>query len=286
MSNTHSLQVISSAADFQLLKASWEKGSSYSIGFVPTMGALHEGHIKLVERAYSENDVVVVSIFVNPTQFNNPTDLNQYPRTLENDLLLLSKVGPCVVFIPSVSTIYPQNDSFQPINLHGLDSVMEGKFRPGHFQGVVHVVHNLFKLIFPNRAYFGKKDFQQLAIIRFMNDYFNFPIEIVACETIREETGLAKSSRNMRLSDAEKEDALIIIETLKFIKKMKALKFSPMEVIEKGVASFNQGNLQLEYLELVDSDTILPLSKNWSTHTTCCIAAYCGPVRLIDNMEV
>ena len=119
-----------------------------------------------------------------------------------------------------------------------------------------------------------------------MNDYFNFPIEIVACETIREETGLAKSSRNMRLSDAEKEDALIIIETLKFIKKMKALKFSPMEAIEKGVASFNQGNLQLEYLELVDSDTILPLSKNWSTHTTCCIAAYCGPVRLIDNIEV
>jgi pantoate--beta-alanine ligase len=286
MSNTHSLQVISSVADFQLLKASWEKSSSYSIGFVPTMGALHEGHIKLVERAFSENDFVVVSIFVNPTQFNNPADLNLYPRTLENDLLLLSKVGPCVVFIPAVSTIYPKNDSFQPINLHGLDSVMEGKFRPGHFQGVVHVVHNFFNLIQPNKAYFGKKDFQQLAIIRFMNDYFNFPIEIIACETIREETGLAKSSRNMRLSDAEKKDALLIIETLKLIKKMRSLGLSPMESIEKGIAYFNQGNLQLEYLELVDSNSLLPLFKNWSTHTTCCIAAYCGSVRLIDNLEV
>ena len=259
---------------------------TFELGFVPTMGALHSGHLDLVKRASVENSFVVVSIFVNPTQFNNQEDLQKYPRTLENDLKVLEDISNCIVFVPDVAEIYPENDSFQSMDLQGMDTILEGKFRPGHFQGVVHVVHNFFRLIQPTRAYFGQKDFQQLAIIKKMTEVFGFPIQIVACETVRDDSGLAKSSRNMRLSDSEKIDALIIFETLNFMKVNRLDYNSPKELKAAAISFFNKGKLELEYLEISESSTLKILEENWSEKTTASIAAYCGEVRLIDNMEI
>ena len=259
---------------------------TFELGFVPTMGALHSGHLDLVKRASAENSLVVVSIFVNPTQFNNQEDLQKYPRTLENDLKVLEDISNCIVFVPEVAEIYPENDSFQSMDLQGMDTILEGKFRPGHFQGVVHVVHNFFRLIQPTRAYFGQKDFQQLAIIKKMTEVFGFPIQIVACETVRDDSGLAKSSRNMRLSDAEKIDALIIFETLNFMKVNRLNYSSPKELKDAALSFFKMGKLELEYLEISESASLKILEENWSEKTTASIAAYCGEVRLIDNMEI
>lgn len=253
-----------------------------SIGFVPTMGALHEGHKALVDRASKENDCVVISIFVNPTQFNNQEDLALYPRTLEADLNLLNSIENGIVFVPSVADIYPENTSFKPFDLGVLDKVMEGKHRPGHFDGVVHVVHNLFKIVEPTKAYFGQKDFQQLAVIRKMNAHYGFPIEIIACETLREESGLAMSSRNMRLSEQEKIESLIIWQTLQFVKANKG-NFLPNELVLKATDYFSHGSLTLEYLDIVEVDS-LENAQDWDVQTVCCIAAYCGKVRLIDNL--
>jgi pantoate--beta-alanine ligase len=259
---------------------------TFELGFVPTMGALHSGHLDLVKRASVENSFVVVSIFVNPTQFNNQEDLQKYPRTLENDLKVLEDISNCIVFVPDVAEIYPENDSFQSMDLQGMDTILEGKFRPGHFQGVVHVVHNFFRLIQPTRAYFGQKDFQQLAIIKKMTEVFGFPIQIVACDTVRDDSGLAKSSRNMRLSDSEKIDALIIFETLNFMKVNRLDYNSPKELKAAAISFFNKGKLELEYLEISESSSLKILEENWSEKTTASIAAYCGEVRLIDNMEI
>jgi pantoate--beta-alanine ligase len=259
---------------------------TFELGFVPTMGALHSGHLDLVKRASAENSLVVVSIFVNPTQFNNQEDLQKYPRTLENDLKVLEDISNCIVFVPDVAEIYPENDSFQSMDLQGMDTILEGKFRPGHFQGVVHVVHNFFRLIQPTRAYFGQKDFQQLAIIKKMTEVFGFPIQIVACETVRDDSGLAKSSRNIRLSDFEKIDALIIFETLNFMKVNRLEYNSPKELKDAAISFFNKGKLELEYLEISESSSLKILEENWSEKTTASIAAYCGEVRLIDNMEI
>lgn len=259
---------------------------TFELGFVPTMGALHSGHLDLVKRASAENSLVVVSIFVNPTQFNNQEDLQKYPRTLENDLKVLEDISNCIVFVPDVAEIYPENDSFQGMDLQGMDTILEGKFRPGHFQGVVHVVHNFFRLIQPTRAYFGQKDFQQLAIIKKMTEVFTFPIQIVACETVRDDSGLAKSSRNIRLSDFEKIDALIIFETLNFMKVNRLDYNSPKELKDAAISFFKKGKLELEYLEISESTSLKILEENWSEKTTASIAAYCGEVRLIDNMEI
>jgi pantoate--beta-alanine ligase len=253
-----------------------------SIGFVPTMGALHEGHKALVDKASEENELVVISIFVNPTQFNNQEDLALYPRTLDADLDLLKTIKNGIVFVPSVADIYPENTSFKPFDLGILDKVMEGKHRPGHFDGVVHVVHNLFKIVEPTKAYFGQKDFQQLAVIRKMNAHYGFPIEIIACETLRENTGLAMSSRNMRLSELEKKESLIIWQTLQFVKDNK-VNFLPNELLVKATDYFKSGNLTLEYLDIVEVDS-LEEAQDWESQTVCCIAAYCGKVRLIDNL--
>lgn len=258
------------------------KSAGQHIGFVPTMGALHEGHKALIVRASRENDLVVISIFVNPTQFNNKEDLALYPRTLDADLELLKTIENGVVFVPDVAAIYPEKTSFKPFDLGNLDKVMEGKHRPGHFDGVVHVVHNLFEIVEPTKAYFGQKDFQQLAVIRKMNAHYGFPIEIIACETFREESGLAMSSRNMRLSDQEKKDALVLWETLQFVKEFRG-KYPPNELIKKAVEYFETGNLLLEYLDIVDVES-LEIVENWDSPCVCCIAAYCGKVRLIDNL--
>ena len=257
-----------------------EKG--LSIGFVPTMGALHAGHLSLIDRALSENDWVVISIFVNPTQFNNQEDLAQYPRTLDSDLLLIGSRNNCIIFHPEITEVYPQNQFFVPIDLKGIDAVMEGKFRPGHFNGVVHVVHNFFQIIKANRAYFGQKDFQQLAIIRKMVAHFNFSTEIVSCETLREPSGLAMSSRNMRLNSSDIEAALIIYKTLLFVKENKS-KMNPQTLKTSATAFFKSGDLQLEYLEIVDEKT-LTKALDWKATNVCCIAAYCNKVRLIDNI--
>ncbi|MBU3659344.1 MAG: pantoate--beta-alanine ligase [Flavobacteriales bacterium] len=258
------------------------KSKGKTIGFVPTMGALHKGHKALVDKASSENDLVVVSIFVNPTQFNNKEDLALYPRTLDADLALLQTIENGIVFVPNVQDIYPEKTSFKPFDLGILDKVMEGKHRPGHFDGVVHVVHNLFEIVEPTKAYFGQKDFQQLAVIRKMNAHYEFPIEIIACETLREASGLAMSSRNMRLSEQEKKDALIIWDTLQFVKKNKAI-YSPQDLVRKALSYFETGKLVLEYLEIVDVES-LQNSEDWNSQSVCCIAAYCGKVRLIDNL--
>lgn len=269
---------------FELRKILVEtKNNSKRIGFVPTMGALHAGHLRLIQRASEENDLVVVSIFVNPTQFNNQEDLLHYPRTIEQDLALLNEhCENYLVFYPEANEIYPSDDSFKPIDLGHLDKVLEGKFRPGHFKGVVHVVHNLFHLVKPEKVYFGQKDFQQLAIIRHMTDEYRFPIEIVACDTLREPSGLALSSRNMRLSEGQKEEALIIWNTLNFVKSNK-LKMSPKDLKNRAINFFEKGTLTLEYLEIVNSENLLE-AQDWTKPTVCCIAAYCGDVRLIDNL--
>jgi pantoate--beta-alanine ligase len=262
-----------------------EREQGRTIGFVPTMGALHQGHLALVERAMNECDTVVVSIFVNPTQFNNPTDLEKYPRMLQNDIDLLDSLSPVMVFAPEYEEVYPEGEHFLGIDLNGLDEVLEGKFRQGHFQGVVHVVRNLFRIVHPDKAYFGLKDFQQVAIIKHMVKVMRLPVEIVECPTSRDENGLALSSRNLRLSEDEKEDALIIPRTL-FKAKESVEGHTPAEVKELAINYFGQGELELEYLEIVDGNTLKPLGDNWSDNVVCCIAAFCGPVRLIDNLRL
>ncbi|MFN5909998.1 MAG: pantoate--beta-alanine ligase [Bacteroidota bacterium] len=262
-----------------------ERQLGKSIGFVPTMGALHQGHLALVDRALNECDCVVVSIFVNPTQFNNPTDLEKYPRMLDEDISLLNSVGQVLVFAPEYSEVYPEGEQFMGIDLNGLDEVLEGKFRPGHFQGVVHVVRNLFRIVQPDKAYFGLKDFQQVAIIKHMVRTLNLPVEIIECATTRDDNGLALSSRNMRLSEQEKEEALIIPKTL-YIARDAVSGHTPDQARQIALDHFSSGALELEYLEIVDGETLKPLLHEWSSNAVCCIAAYCGPVRLIDNLRL
>ena len=261
------------------------KATGKTVGLVPTMGALHEGHVSLVEKAKSLCDVVVVSIFVNPTQFNNATDLEKYPRTLENDMSLLAPYGVDVVFAPTTSEIYPANYQAATIELGKLDRVMEGEHRPGHFQGVVEVVKRLFEITQPDFAFFGQKDFQQVAVIKFMVEYFQMPVTIVECPIIRSEKGLALSSRNMRLSAEEKEQALVIYQTMVQI-QLNYEGFTPNEWMKKGVELINAAGLETEYLEIVHPTTLEKLTDTWIDEAVCCVAAYCGSVRLIDNMTI
>lgn len=258
---------------------------SVKIGFVPTMGALHEGHVSLIQKARQMSDIVVCSIFVNPTQFNDPSDLVKYPRTPEKDIALLEKNECDLVFLPTEKEVYPKGTKNYQINFSGLDETMEGKFRPGHFKGVAMVVERLFELVQPDLAFFGRKDFQQVAIIRKMIALRGITVEIVDCPTLRSASGLALSSRNMRLSDKEKEDALIIYRTLNLGKGLTEKGNSTAALKEKMMAYFNQGELKLEYLEIVrDSDLSVP--EQIEAGCTCCIAAWCGGVRLIDNMQI
>ena len=256
-----------------------------SIGLVPTMGALHEGHASLVKRAVAENDVVVVSDFVNPTQFNDPNDLIKYPRTLDADCALLEKEGAHIVFAPSVEEVYPEPDT-RTFSYAPLDTVMEGKYRPGHFNGGCQIVSKLFMMVEPDKAYFGEKDFQQLAIIREMVKQMNFPLEIVGCPIVREADGLALSSRNARLSEEERQQALNISKTL-FASKEYAASHTVEETqkfVEESIAA-SEG-LELEYFELVDGTTLQKIST-WdeTNYAVGCITVYCGEVRLIDNIK-
>lgn len=255
------------------------------VGLVPTMGALHAGHASLVKRCVKENDVTVVSVFVNPTQFNDKNDLIKYPRTLDADCKLLEANGCSFVFAPSVEEMYPQPDTRQ-FSFAPLDTVMEGAFRPGHFNGVAQIVSKLFYAVKPNRAYFGEKDFQQLAIIREMTKQLNFEIEIVGCPIVREVDGLALSSRNSLLSAEEREIALKISQTL-FKSRTFAADHSVSETIrfvEESIAA-EQG-LRLEYFKIVDGYTLQDL-KDWAdtNYAVGCITVFCGQVRLIDNIK-
>lgn len=255
------------------------------IGLVPTMGALHEGHASLVRRAVAENEIVVVSDFVNPTQFNDKNDLLKYPRTLDADCELLEREGADYVFAPSVEEIYPEPDTRQ-FSYAPLDTVMEGKFRPGHFNGVCQIVSKLFMIVEPDRAYFGEKDFQQLAIIREMVKQMNFPLQIVGCPIVREADGLALSSRNARLSAEERAFALNISQTL-FKSREYALSHSVKETqtfVEEAIAE-SEG-LRLEYFEIVDGLTLQRI-ENWddTDYAVGCITVFCGEVRLIDNIK-
>jgi len=258
--------------------------SGKTIGFVPTMGALHEGHMALVNKAKQQNDVVIVSVFVNPTQFNNSTDLVHYPKTPEKDTALLIENGCDIAFFPTVDQIYPTNYQSPEIPLGTLDSVMEGQFRPGHFKGVVQVVHRFFDLTQPTRAYFGLKDFQQVAVIQHMVRYLNLQVEIVPCPTLREPSGLAMSSRNMRLNSQQLVDAVVIYKALTQAKLNAQRTTTPLEVKNQVEDLISQSPLELEYFTIVDPVTLEELTTHWTEGATACLAAYCGEVRLIDNM--
>ena len=278
MKLVHTVQELRAELDIQ-------RKAGKKIGLVPTMGALHEGHASLVRRAVAENDIVVVSDFVNPTQFNDTNDLLKYPRTLEADCELLEKEGVAYVFAPSVEEVYPEPDTRQ-FSYAPLDTVMEGKYRPGHFNGVCQIVSKLFMMVEPDKAYFGEKDFQQLAIIREMVRQMQFPLQIVGCPIVREADGLALSSRNARLSDEQRQQALNISKTL-FASKEYATSHTVEETqkfVEDGIAS-SEG-LELEYFELVDGTTLQKISS-WdeTEYAVGCITVYCGEVRLIDNIK-
>ena len=260
------------------------RSSEKSIGFVPTMGALHAGHISLVSKALSENEKVVVSIFVNPTQFNDPEDLKRYPRTLDADLKLLEKTGCNIVFTPDVKEVYPEPDT-RKFNFGELETVMEGKHRPGHFNGVAQVVSKLFVMVKPDKAYFGLKDFQQLAVIKNMVKLLEIPVEIVPCPIVREENGLAMSSRNELLSAEERKNAAVISESLFAAKELGSQK-SLEELAEWIELNINKNPfLTVEYVAIVDEEKLQPV-KSWNEKNTkvACVAAYCGKIRLIDNI--
>lgn len=259
-----------------------------SIGFVPTMGALHAGHVSLVERAKSECDLVVVSIFVNPTQFNSSDDLDKYPRSLENDIRMLFTTNCDGVFVPEVSAMYPdfpnQTNTIE-VDLQAINDVMEGMFRPGHFEGVLNVVWRFFDIIQPDSAYFGEKDFQQLAVIRKMVADLDLPVKIVACPTLRDASGLAMSSRNQRLTNQGKQDALVIYNTLVEAQQLSQT-HTPREVKKHCESVISKSSLTLEYLEICDPNTLQALQDDWVAGARCFVAAFCEEVRLIDNLEL
>ena len=261
------------------------KRNGKRIGLVPTMGALHKGHLSLVERCVRENDICVVSVFVNPTQFNDKHDLETYPRTLEVDCTLLESAGCDFVFAPSVEEMYPEPDT-RTFDFGTVMQVMEGAKRPGHFSGVAQVVSKLFYIVEPDNAYFGEKDFQQIAVIRAMVKQLQIPVQINACPIVREADGLALSSRNTRLTPALRQKAPLIARTLQESKALAATK-SVREVIDYVVNTLNADpDLEVEYYEIVDGDSLVSI-QDWkdTSYAVGCVTVYCGEVRLIDNIK-
>ena len=256
------------------------------IGFAPTMGALHEGHLSLYKAAKKENDEVISSIFVNPTQFNNPDDFQKYPKTLEKDLELLEKAGVDAVYVPNVEEMYPDGLNSKKYDFEGLENEMEGKYRPGHFDGVGTIVEELFRQVQPHNAYFGEKDYQQLAIIKKMVEKTKLPVKIHGVPTLREEDGLAMSSRNVRLTETQRKEATIIYETLTKVKEW--FKVISLEEIKQKVTDiFRNSNFELEYFVIADEKTLKETDffykdKNYRAF----IVAYADTVRLIDNMHL
>lgn len=278
------MKIVNSIKELRL-QLDEDKQKGKKVGLVPTMGALHAGHISLVKRCAAENDVCVVSIFVNPTQFNNPNDLLTYPRTLDEDCQLLESSGCTYVFAPSVEEMYPEPDN-RVFDFGTVAQVMEGARRPGHFNGVAQIVSKLFYAVKPDVSYFGEKDFQQIAVIRAMVKQLEIPVEIVDCPIQRESDGLALSSRNTRLTPEQRQKAPVIARTLK-----ESITFVPeksvQQVIDYVVSTLNNvPDMSVEYFEIVDGNTLESIS-NWSdtTYPVGCITVYCGEVRLIDNVK-
>lgn len=253
------------------------------IGFVPTMGALHPGHISLINKAKETCDIVVVSIFVNPTQFNNPEDLEHYPKTFERDRAMLAEAECDAIFFPSVEEMYPtQEKGHWDFGL--LSSTLEGQFRPGHFDGVLTVVKKLFQIVKPDKAFFGEKDFQQLSLIRKMTAHEGLPVDVIGSKLIREMDGLAMSSRNMRLNEQERQKATEISKGL-FAMRDFDRNASPKALIQFGKNQLEKASIPVEYLSIVEADTFIPVNE-WETsqRPIALLAAYVGKVRLIDNM--
>lgn len=276
------MKIIRTVAELQDITLK-EREAGRSVGLVPTMGALHQGHLSLVERARRENDFVVVSDFVNPTQFNNANDLATYPRTEEADRALLEQAAVDVMFIPSVQEMYPEPDN-RLFDLGEVADVMEGPMRPGHFNGVAQVVSKLFEMSHPTRAYFGEKDFQQIAVIRRMVELQGYDIEIVDCPIKRADDGLALSSRNVRLTPEQREVApgihRVMVESLPM-----AADHSVAQVKQWVIDNINAlPFMQVEYYEIVNPLTMQPVDT-WETQPVGCITVYCGDVRLIDNIK-
>ena len=280
------MQLINTKKELRSLLTSLDKNKS--LGLVPTMGALHLGHISLVEQSLKENDITLVSIFVNPTQFNNKEDLAQYPKTLDRDISLLRSVSrDVIVFAPTPEEIYSGEILSKSYDFGGLENKMEGKFREGHFNGVGTIVEILLTLIDPTRAYFGEKDFQQLQIIRKMVRTQGIPVEIIGCPIVREPSGLAMSSRNERLSDALKKEAAFIYSTLQGAKKEFGMKSADFVVDWVRKQFEAQQNFKLEYITIVDENNLGPvIKKEKGTNYRAFIAVYIGDVRLIDNIAL
>jgi pantoate--beta-alanine ligase len=257
--------------------------SGKTIGFVPTMGALHQGHLSLIELARQASDVTVCSIFVNPTQFTDPKDLEKYPRTVEADTALLEKAGCDVLFCPPVSEIYAGDEKSWHIDLGQIEFLLEGKFRPGHYQGVTQVVYKLFSIVEPDLAFFGQKDYQQFLVISKMVGHFALPVKLVMCPIVREPDGLAMSSRNIHLSTDDRRHALVLSKTLLWVKDhfpdktMEELKSEA----ERRMAS--EEDVEPDYFEIADGDTLLPATSNSKT-IVALVAAKVGKTRLIDNV--
>jgi len=260
---------------------------SQSVGFVPTMGALHKGHLSLIERANKENDYTVVSIFVNPTQFDKTEDLNKYPRTLNTDLDLLEKADCNIVFVPDVQQIYPAETTSEDFNFDGLDNYMEGLFREGHFNGVGTVVKRLLEIVKPDNAYFGEKDYQQLLIIKKMVETEKLPVNIIGCDIYREHDGLAMSSRNVRLTEEQRKEAPLIYKTLNEARTM--FKKNSIQAVKAYVEAVFKKNkvLELEYFEIADAATLKPAGKKEAgIKYRGFIAVYAEKIRLIDNIAL
>ncbi len=259
----------------------------FSIGFVPTMGALHQGHLTLVKQAVKENDKVIVSIFVNPVQFNNPRDLETYPRTLDADVAMLQEVGCNMAFAPTAKEMYPTSEATSAnYDLGGLDAVMEGAYRPGHFQGVALVVDKLLRITQPYKAYFGKKDYQQLTIIKHMVATLGLPIQIVPVPIVREADGLAMSSRNRRLTEVQRQVAPTIFKSLEWIKAHSHEK-TVIELEQAAMKQLETAGFKVDYVSIVDRQSLQALSPEQKpVNAVACVATYLGEVRLIDNMEL
>jgi pantoate--beta-alanine ligase len=262
-----------------------QRQQGLNIGLVPTMGALHNGHLSLIERANQDNDITVCSIFVNPTQFNNSHDLSVYPRTLEADCQMLESVNCTVVFAPSAEEMYPQLPALK-FDFGELEHVMEGQFRPGHFNGVGIVVSKLFNIIQPTNAYFGQKDLQQCAVISRLVKDLSFSLALVICPTQRESDGLAMSSRNRNLSEEQRQLAPVLYKALQ--KASQLLQAQPSTMVKEYIYSHLSSimGIELEYFEIADFDTLLPVEALKEGQTALCIAAFLGKTRLIDNVII
>lgn len=263
-----------------------QKEAQSTIGFVPTMGALHKGHVSLIKKSQSQNDITICSIFVNPTQFDNPEDLEKYPRDIDKDAQLLESVGCDAVFFPRVEDMYPESLSSESFDFNGLDQVMEGRFRKGHFDGVATIVSRFFDIVQPDKAYFGEKDFQQLRIIQELVKLKNYPIQIQPMPIFREESGLAMSSRNARLKPEYLAEAPQIYKLLNLLKDWK-LEFTVEECIHKAEEFFLSNDLELEYIMICDEKNLEPISS-WdeAEDIRAFIAVYAGDIRLIDNLKI